>query len=81
MENPWKGLKGQIYLGSPHFVEEMQKHIQPDQPLQENPLRQPRRMARLLANYTEHFANRHQAIAEAYLTGAYIMQIISASAG
>ena len=41
-ESLYKDLKGQIYQGSAHFVEEMQKRIRPDQPLREIPLCQRR---------------------------------------
>jgi hypothetical protein len=76
-ESPWKDLKGQIYLGSAHFVEAMQKRIQPDQPLREIPLSQQRRMARSLADYAEQFPDWDRAMAEAYRTGAYSMQTIA----
>ncbi len=76
-ESPWKDLKGQIYLGSAHFVEEMQKRIRPDQPLREIPLCQRRRTARSLADYAEQFPDRDRAMAEAYRTGAYSMQTIA----
>ena len=74
---PWKDLKGQIYLGSEEFVEEMQQHIRADQPLVEVPVPQRRRPAKPLAHFREGFPDRDRAMAEAYRTGAYSMQAIA----
>jgi REP element-mobilizing transposase RayT len=76
-EAPWKDLKGQIYLGSEEFVEEMQQHIREDQPLVEVPVRQRRRPAKPLAYFAERSSDRDRAIADAYRTGAYSMQAIA----
>jgi REP element-mobilizing transposase RayT len=76
-EDPWKDLRGQIYLGSDGFVDEMQRLIRDDQPLLEIPVRQRRRPPRSLAYYGERYADRDRALAEAYRTGAYSMQAIA----
>lgn len=76
-ESPWQDLKGQIYLGSEEFVAEMQRHIRADQPLQEVPLRQRRRVARPLSAYASRFSDRDRAMAEAYRSGGYSMQAIA----
>jgi REP element-mobilizing transposase RayT len=75
-ESPWKALRGQIYLGSERFVEQMQARIGPDRPLEEVPLNQKRPPARPLANYAERYEERDRAMAEAYRSGAYSMREI-----
>jgi putative transposase len=73
MSGPWGELKNQIYLGSEHFVEQMQQHIGKDRSLQEVPLKQRRRVAMPLHDYEARYADRDRAMAEAYRSGAYSM--------
>lgn len=80
-ESPWKDLKNQIYLGSERFVEEMQRRIREDQPLEEIPRRQRRPVARSLAYYATRYSSKDRAIAEAYRSGAYSMREIGAYFG
>lgn len=75
--SPWVELKGQIYLGSEQFVERMQALIDPKRPLREIPKRQRRAPAKPLDDYAARYPNRDQALAEAYRTGAYSMQMIA----
>lgn len=79
--SPWQELRNQIYLGSDRFIEEMQRQIKDDQPLEEIPAKQKRQPARPLACYAEHYTARDRAIAEAYCSGAYSMQQIGAFFG
>jgi REP element-mobilizing transposase RayT len=74
--SPWQAVKGQIYLGSEHFVEHMQAQIDPNRPLREVPKRQRRPLAKPLADYAARYPDRDRAIAEAYRSGAYSMQAI-----
>ena len=74
--SPWRELKGQIYLGSEQFVERMQALIDAKQPLQEIPKHQRRAPEKPLAYYASRYADRDRALAEAYRSGAYSMQII-----
>jgi hypothetical protein len=75
--SPWLNLKNQVYLGADRFVEQMQARIDPARPLREIPQCQRRAVARPLHHYAEQYAERDQAIAEAYRTGAYTMQAIA----
>jgi DNA invertase Pin-like site-specific DNA recombinase len=63
-------------LGSEQFVERMQALIDSKQRLQEIPKRQHRALAKPLAYYASRYAERDQALAEAYRTGVYSMQAI-----
>jgi hypothetical protein len=45
----WSELRNQVFLGSEAFVEQMQQHILPDQPLREVPARQKRPVAKPLS--------------------------------
>ena len=69
-------LKNQLYLGSEQFVERAQARIDPDQLLQEVP-RQKRPVAKPLSVFAARYAERDQAMAAAYRTGAYSMQAIA----
>ena len=73
-ESPWKELRGQIYLGSERFVEQMQARVGPDRLLEGVPLRQRRPPAKPLAYYAEHYKDRDQAMAEAHYSGASLQR-------
>ena len=70
-------MKNQIYLGSEQFVERMHAKIDCSRPLDEIPHRQRRCVAKPLPYFEANFTERDQAIAEAYRTGAYSMQVIA----
>jgi putative transposase len=74
---PWSALKNQVFLGSEPFVERLQGMIDPTCPLQEIPRRQRRPVAKPLGYYSARYADRDQAIAQAYRSGAYSMQAIA----
>jgi len=74
---PWCALKHQVFLGSEQFVERMQGLIDPSRPIQEIPRRQRRPVAKPLGYYAARYADRDQAIAQAYRSGAYGMQAIA----
>jgi putative transposase len=74
--SPWLDLN-QIPLGSEKFLQLMQAKIDPARPLKEIPKRQRRPVAKPLAYYAAHRAERARAIARAYRTGAYRMQAIA----
>ncbi len=59
----------------------MQQRIRDDQPLEEIPMRQRRRVARALAYYAKRYSSKDRAIAEAYRSGAYSMREIGAYFG
>lgn len=71
--SPWEALKNQVFLGSDKFVEEMQAFIDPDQVLDEIPLNQKRKAAKLIGEYQRESANRDEAISRAYRSGGYKM--------
>jgi hypothetical protein len=75
--SPWLDLKNQVYLGSECFVERLQAMIDPARPLQEIPQRQRRPVAKPLDYYAAPCAERDQAMAEVYRTGAYSLQSIA----
>ncbi len=74
---PWSGLKGQIDLGSEHFVERMQALIDPKRPLREIPKRQRRALAKPLDDDASSLPDRDCAIVAAFRSGAYSMQAIA----
>jgi len=74
---PWLALKNQVYLGSERFVEQVQAMIDSDRPLREVPRRQRRPVAKPLSEIAARYAERDQAMAAAYRTGAYSMQAIA----
>ena len=71
----WKGLRGQIYLGSDAFLEQMQ--ALPNDTLAEIPYAQRRPLGKPLTVYQEAHANPHDAMAAAYASGDYTMQAIA----
>lgn len=72
----WEGLRGQVYLGSDEFVEEMQLLAQQADALAEVPRLQRRPAAKPLASYeAEH--PRDVAMALAYASGDHRMQAIA----
>ncbi len=73
---PWLALQNQIYLGSETFVEDMQRKIRHDQPLEEISARQKRPVKKALAFYAERYNDRDWAMTEAYRSGAYSMREI-----
>jgi len=82
--SPWMYLRGQIFLGSDAFVEAMQARIstqQDSRSLREIPKAQHRAPAQPLAWYASNYADRNQAIREAYRTGSYTMEAIAAHFG
>ena len=68
---PWRGLKGQVYLGDDQFVQRMQAHIQTARDDVQIPLAQRRPPPPSLAEIAERLPDRNVAINAAYATGAY----------
>lgn len=73
----WSQLKGQIFLGSESFVENMQKHVGKKPALAEIPRAQRRALKRELVSFAQSHA-RNDAIALAYLSGQHTMAAIAA---
>jgi putative transposase len=74
-ESVWKDLKHQILLGDESFVRRLQKR-RPTQTLDEIPKRQRRSMEKPLGAYQKANPDRYEAMAKAYLSGAYSMKEI-----
>jgi REP element-mobilizing transposase RayT len=74
--SPWAMLKNQIYLGSDAFVAKMQRKVEVAQDLSEVPAAQRRRMAKPLEHYARKYADRDEAIEQAYASGGYGMKAI-----
>ncbi len=77
----WNALRGQLFLGSERFIEEMQKHIREDQSLQEIPLWQRQLPVKELLYYAGEYADKAKAMAEAYRSGGYSLQEVGAYFG
>lgn len=75
LDSLWSDLRQQVYLGSEHFVEQMQQQV-PDGDLTEVPRLQRRGPARPLTEY-EASNGRDQAMAAAYRSGDYTMKQIA----
>jgi putative transposase len=71
--SPWQQLKNQIYLGTDHFVHEMQSKIDPEQSLNDIPKKQKQAPVKALAYFSERYATRQESMARAYLTGHYTL--------
>jgi REP element-mobilizing transposase RayT len=74
--SPWDGIKGQIYLGSEAFVAEVRARFTGDRDLSEVPRTQRRQAPRSLEWYGKHHP-RGEAMARAYLSGAYSQRQIA----
>lgn len=61
----------QIYLGSEHFVDEMQKKVDAAQGLSEVPVEQRKPPAMSLERYAQQFPCRREAMARAYMSGYF----------
>lgn len=73
----WESLRGQIYLGSDAFIEQMQQMITDRATIAEIPRAQRRPLARPLADYRDTITDARAAMAAAYATGDYTMQEIA----
>ncbi len=73
---PWEGLKNQVYLGDDKFVDDMQCKISADTNLSEIPSAQKRQVTKPLDFYKKKYADRDEAIAQAYASGGYSMKAI-----
>ena len=71
--SPWQQLKNQIYLGADDFVNEVQCKIDPEQSLKDIPKKQKQAPVKPLSYYSERYANRHEGMAQAYLSGHYTL--------
>ncbi len=79
----WKDLRGQIYLGSDHFVETIRKGTDVGNrgDLSEISRLQRRPWAKPLSWYAETISDRKLAMVKAWLSGDYTMKEISESFG
>jgi REP element-mobilizing transposase RayT len=73
--SPWEQLTNQVFLGSEHFVSELQARLEAGKDLSEIPVRQRRVPAKPLEVYAAR-NDRDAAIAEAYASGGYSMKEI-----
>lgn len=74
--SPWDDVKGQIYLGSDQFTEDLLKHLDDPDRLTEVPAAQRRSGPLPLKAYFGKTDNRNAAIAEAYASGGYTLKEI-----
>ncbi|MBX3475896.1 MAG: transposase [Planctomycetes bacterium] len=72
----WEGLRGQVYLGSDAFVEQMQALVQDARQLKEVPRLQRRSPAKPLSAYEAAYP-RDEAMAMAYRSGDHSMRVIA----
>ena len=75
----WEGLRGQIYLGSDAFLEQMQALS--NDSVAEIPHAQRRPLAKPLADYQEAHADPREGMAAAYASGDYTMHAIAKAYG
>ena len=73
----WEGLRHQIFLGGEAFVERHGGESKPLARLREVPRAQRRALAVSLADLAHRYPIRHEAMARAFLSGAYSMQEIA----
>ncbi len=72
----WKRLRNQIILGDDDFIARLGKLGKTDG-LSEIPLAERQTLAKSLSEYQVEYPNRDQAMAKAYLSGAYTMKQIA----
>ena len=72
----WDGLRHQVFLGSEPFVQQHVSTIASSMRLREVPRAQRRPLAKAIAEYEHRYADRREAMARAFLSGAYTMQEI-----
>lgn len=72
----WEQLKQQVFLGSEAFVDSLRRQIPPGLDLRDVPQAKPRPVARSLPEYAHTHADRNEAIAAAYASGAYTLRQI-----
>lgn len=75
--SPWDALQNQVFLGSNAFVEEMQRRIDPDRPLDGVPSYQRRAPPRPIEDFVAMHASRDLAISEAYRSGHFTLKQIA----
>ena len=72
----WTKLQGQIFLGSPTFVQKMQAHVEQSPALDEIPSAQRRPLTQPLAQFEADYP-KQEAMARAYLSGQHSMAAIA----
>ena len=73
----WQDLKNQIFLGDEAFISTMQNKIETSGDMKEIPKAQHRPLAKPLSYYAKSYKNPRDAMAMAFLTGAYTMKAIA----
>jgi putative transposase len=73
----WDGLRHQMFLGSEAFVERHRASGKSPQQLREVPRAQRRPFAASLADFSQRYPARREAMARAFQTGVYSMQEIA----
>lgn len=73
----WDGLRCQVFLGTDGFVERHRGLANDPQRLREVPRAQRRALAKPLSAFADQSATRREAMAQAFLSGAYTMQEIA----
>ena len=73
--SPWEHIQHQVFLGDEAFVARFRQCKRPEE-LHEIPKVQRRSLAKTLAEYQDQYAQRDEAMARAYLSGAYTMKEI-----
>ena len=73
---PWEVLTNQVFLGSEKFIADVRKHIPDDKDLSEIPSSQKRPLAKPLEYFSDHIADRDEAIVSAFKRGGYTMKQI-----
>ena len=79
--SPFERIKHQVILGDDQFVEELRANRVPLQGHQETARGQRERMEKSLGEYAAQHSDRKEAMALAYLSGAYTMEQIGAYFG
>lgn len=74
-------MRNQIYLGSEELVEKAARQGASGGNLAEVTRAQRRSLAEPLAEYEQRYGDQHDAMARAYLSGAYSMQGVAAQFG
>lgn len=73
LPDPKEQVKHQMFLGSDHFISEYQQTVEKPEKLREVSRAHKRALALSLTDYQNKYAERNEAMAGAYLSGAYTM--------
>lgn len=81
LPSPFTQLKNQIFLGDDQFIESARCHVALNEALVDIPKPQKLAPPKPLAYFKAHYEERNDALAQAYLSGHYSLEVVGAHFG